>query len=97
MTYTVDFVKAKLLTDDKWLERGVLAIWKYQTASEKVRTDTHLYNGVGFNGADGHFMTSIGNYLSKGYHLSEKQKYVARRKIQKYAGQLIRIIEDKNK
>jgi hypothetical protein len=97
MKYTTEFIKDKILSDDKWLEHAVLAIWKYQTASEKMRTDTHLYNGVGFNGSDGHFCTSCGNYLSKGMHMSEKQKVILRKKMPKYAGQLIRIIEEKNR
>jgi hypothetical protein len=88
---TVDFIKDKILIDDRWLERGILAIGKYQTASEVARCDTHLYNKCGFNGSDGHFMISLFKILLKGYHLTEKQKFVARKKMIKYAGQLLRI------
>jgi hypothetical protein len=92
---TTDFIKEKLSTDDKWLERGILAIWKFQTASEKIQVNTHLYNNVGFNGADGTFLTSLGNFLNKGYHLTAKQKFVARKKMNKYAAQLLRIATGK--
>jgi len=96
MTYTKELIQNKIATDDRWLERAILAIWNYQTRSEKVRCDTHLYNRVGFSGCDGNFLTSLGNILNKGYHLSDKQKFVARKRMGKYAGQLIRIIEGKN-
>jgi hypothetical protein len=92
---TVNEIKDKILTDDRWLERGILAIWKFQTASEKARVDTHLHNNCGFNGTDGKFLTSLGNWLNKGGHLSVKQKAVARRKMGKYAAQLWRIAEGK--
>ena len=97
MQYTKEFIQEKLATDKRWLERGILAIWKFQTTSEKKMCDTHLFNGVGFNGADGRFMTSLGNILNRGYHLTEKQVYVARKKMKKYAGQLVKIINEKEK
>ena len=92
---TREFIENKIQNDDRWLERGILAIWKYQTQSEKVQVNTHLFNGVGFNGPDGHFMTSLGNILNKGYHLSDKQKFVARKKMAKYCGQLLKIANEK--
>jgi len=96
MKYTREFVTDKIMTDDRWLERGILAIWKYQTANEKRDEATELNNGVGFNGVDGKFLTSLGNWLNRpGTHLSEKQKFVARKKMKKYAGQLLRIIDNK--
>jgi hypothetical protein len=88
---TANEIKVKIASDDRWLERGILAIWKFQTASEKAQKDTHLYNSVGFNGPDGKFLTSLGNILSRGYHLTDKQKYVARKRMSKYAAQLERI------
>jgi len=92
---TKDHIKRKLQTDDRWLEAGVLAIWRFQTEHEKVCVNTLNHNNVGFNGADGSFMTSLGNYLNRGNHLTDKQKYIARRKMVKYAGQLLQIAKRK--
>lgn len=90
-----NFIANKIDTDNRWLERGVLAIWKFQTQTEKFNTATQFNNGVGFNGADGHFLTSLGNILNKGYHLSPKQIIVARKRMKKYVGQLTRIANAK--
>jgi hypothetical protein len=94
MTYTKEFVGDKIATDQRWLERAVLAIWRRQTMEEKLREETKVNNNVGFNGVDGTIMTSFGNQLNRGRHLSEKQTYVARKKMRKYVGQLLRIIEE---
>jgi len=99
---TKDFIAEKMATDDRWLERGILAIWKFQTKQEKSVEATLLYNGVGFNGVDGKFMTSLGTQIaekiSRGYCsgecLSVKQKYHARKRMKKYAGQLLRIANE---
>ena len=91
--YDRETIDAKVQSDDRWLERAVLAIWRFQTRDEKMDEATKLNNGVGFNGTDGKFLTSLGNQLNAGRHLSEKQRYVARGKMRKYTGQLLRIIE----
>jgi hypothetical protein len=101
MIYTKDLIKDKIATDDRWLYRGILAIWRNQTKSEKLAVNTHLNNGIGFSGPDGVFLTSLGNILrgqeKRGLplKLSEKQTYVARKRMAKYAGQLYNIIVDK--
>ena len=98
MEYTVEMVKGKLNTDNRWLERGILAIYNYQTSNEKHRGTTIEFNGVGFNGCDGQFLSSLALWIKRsnrpeGQKLSVKQAAVASRKMQKYAGQLVRIIE----
>jgi hypothetical protein len=87
----VNEIRNKIATDDRWLQRGIIAIWKYQTATEKATKTTHLFNNVGFNGVDAPFLSSLAEFLSKGYNLSDKQKFVARKKMMKYSGQLYRI------
>ena len=97
---TKEMIANKIATDDRWLERGILAIFKFQTEHEKKVVGTCEFNGVGFNGVDGSFMTSIGLFIHKSHYrynkpigtiLSPKQKYIARKKMAKYAGQLARI------
>lgn len=97
---TIETVKEKLATDQRWLERGILAIYRYQTEHEKVRGTTIEYNGVGFNGCDGVILSSFAEWLTKswkpeGQRLTFKQAALARKKMAKYAGQLVRIAADK--
>jgi len=101
---TKEIILDKLANDKVWLERGIYAIWKNQTATEKRHEDTEIHNGVGFNGPDGHFMTSLGNQINRKVHgnygvpfgrcLSEKQVFIARKRMKKYAGQLLRIAKE---
>lgn len=93
---TPEIIKARLVSDQRWLERGILAIMKYQTNQEIRAEQTIEDNNVGFNGVDGSFLTSLGKWIEKsnrplGQKLTDKQAYIARKKMTKYAGQLYRI------
>lgn len=93
--WTADEIKAKLLTDDVWLIRGLIAIFNYQTVYEQSAEMTQEHNKVGFNGVDGHILTAIAKFYQKRNFLSPKQLYIVRKKMGKYAGQLAKIAEDK--
>lgn len=89
--WTKDEIKAKLASDDKWLYRGLVAIFNKQTADEKVAGRTDYDNGIGFNGADAEILTSFAmQYIERGF-LTPKQKEITRKKMLKYAGQLTKI------
>jgi hypothetical protein len=101
MEYTANQIKDKLATDQRWLERGILAIMRYQTDREMMAERTIEDNGVGFNGCDGPFLTSLGKWIEKssypeGQKLTVKQAGFARKKMAKYAGQLARIANGTN-
>jgi hypothetical protein len=91
--YDRETIIANIQGDDRWLERAVLAIWRFQTYGEKRDEITRLKNNVGFNSVDGKILTSLGNQLSAGRRLSDKQKLLARGRMRKYCGQLLNIIE----
>ena len=95
MQYTRAFIADKMAHDLHWLERGILATYRYQTVEEQDTKQTKESNKVGFNGADAPFLSSLAEWLQSGRHLTEKQMYVARRKMFKYAGQLERIANTK--
>lgn len=78
-------------TNDYMLCRGIIAIWNKQTKDEQRIQDTRHYNGVGFNGVDAKFLSSIASQLERGKKLSSKQIYCSRKRMLKYAGQLTRI------
>jgi hypothetical protein len=87
-TYTAETVRAKLLTDDNWLVRGLLAVFALQTEDERVAGNTTHQNGVGFNGVDAPFCTSLVEQFRTRGSLSPKQIAALRKIMPKYAGQL---------
>lgn len=89
--YTADYIKEKMATDDRWVIRGMLAIYKRQTENEKMIQDTRERNGVGFNGVDGQIMSSIAEFYLNRNYVTPKQMVIVRRKMNKYAGQLAKI------
>ena len=92
---TIETIRTKLATDDLWVYRGIVAIYHCQTTDEKSTQSTSIDNGMGFNGVDAPFGSSLAvQYLERG-SLSTKQTACARKMIRKYAGQLIRIAQAK--
>jgi len=89
--WTVEEIKDKVLTNDKWLERAILAIYNKQTEDEKQTEDTRYDNKVGFSGAHATIMSSFAKQLLKGYKLSPKQKAIALKVMPKYSKQLAKI------
>ena len=76
-------------------ERAILRIYSFQTDEEKYTGATKTVNGKGFNKLDVEILSSFAMQLKNGRHLTEKQLYTARPKIKKYAGQLLKFIEEK--
>lgn len=93
--YTEIEIRARITTNPKWTERAILAIYEYQTDVEQVRKETVENNGVGFNGLDAPFLSSLAQWLQKGHHLTVRQLTPAQKMIGKYAGQLKRIAKPK--
>lgn len=89
--WTVKEIKVMLKTNPKAVERGILAIYKYQTREEQNTESTREHNGVGFNAFDAEIMSGFAKWLEFGKKLSKKQFEIAQKKIVKYAGQLTRI------
>lgn len=95
MAITKDEIAVKLITDTRWLERGILAIYNKQTYEEQASESTLKNNGVGFNGVDAYILSSFAKQLLAGNHLSKKQRILAAKKMPKYAGQLLQIVKEK--
>ena len=89
--WTVEEVKVLLAESDKAVARAILAIYNRQTEDEKAIKETSESNGVGYNGVDANFMSSLAQfYQSKGFQTAGQVKY-GRKAIVKYAGQLTEI------
>lgn len=104
--WTPERIRAKLATSDVMVERSILKLYERQTSTEQATESTQEHNGVGFNGVDAPLLSSFATYIMRmsrpsvdgryparreGARLTEKQRVIARRKLQKYAAQLARI------
>lgn len=107
-----EFVKDKILNDDRWMLRGLIVIFEHQTSEEKNSQSAKVNNGVGFSRFDAELLTSFANHLiNKGFltkiqnkeYVDAKQIFtpkqipLLRAKMAKYSGQLTRIAIDKQK
>lgn len=89
--WTPTEIKALLVDNDKAVARAIVAIYGRQTADEQAIGETTQSNGVGFNGVDAEFLSSLAKfYTAKGF-LSPGQLKYGRKKIMKYTGQLVDI------
>ncbi len=95
----IQMIKDNLATSDKWVLRAVLVIFEGQTAAEQDTESTREHNGIGFNSADAEILSSFAKQIidheagkSKFRSpLSPRQMAMARKKISKYAKQLLRV------
>jgi hypothetical protein len=84
-------ILAKINTDQRWLERAILALDARQTEDERQSGQTVHDNDKGWNAYDASLGTYLANYLRSGRHLSGQWVTKARNMVRKYAGQLARI------
>lgn len=78
-------------TNDKVLYNGLKKLYALQTADEQSAGETKHNNNVGFNGADSVFLSSVSRFLIKNNYLTDKQKFITRKKLVKYTNQLTKI------
>lgn len=88
-------IRQKLLENQSWLERGILAIYERQTFDEQRIEDSIVDNGMGFNKPDSHYMSYVARWLKSGKHLTGHHADKARKVMTKYAGQLADIANGK--
>lgn len=95
----VALIKRQLVENDRWILRACVLIYNYQTAEEQAFDMTKTDNGVGFTGCDAEILSSFakqiiafvpdGRWRSP---MSPKQMALLRRKMPKYAGQILKIV-----
>ena len=91
-TYTKASLINLMNTNDSILIKGLLLIHRYQTQEEKRVEDTIVHNNVGFTGSHGKKMTGIANWYLRNGSISPNQLALVRRRMPKYANQLLRIM-----
>lgn len=84
-------VKHLLLTNDKAVLRGVVAIYNRQTLDEKASEITKHTNSQGFCAFDAPLMSLYAKQILKYGGLSSTQLKIAREKIVRYRKQLAEI------
>lgn len=101
-SWTKEQIITLLDTNDMAVVKGIVAIFNNQTADEQTSQSTRYDNGIGFNGCDAQILSSFAHQIinwSKEtqprfrFPLSPKQLAIGRKKIKKYARQLLLIAE----
>lgn len=95
MTWTAERIKNLLATNDKAVARGVIALYKRQTADEQNSEHTKHNNGIGFNQADARYLSYCARWAMSRYCLTGRHLEKARTRLMKYAGQLAEIANEK--
>ena len=89
--WTKEQIGERIEGSNKWLERGVLAIYDRQTRDEKSVKDTKYLNGMGFSAFDVQYLSYVAEYLKSGRHLSGQYVEKTRKRMKRYVGQLTKI------
>ena len=92
--WTEEEIKVLIQENDKVLYGALKKLYGEQTRDEQQSGQTKHYNGVGFNGADSKFLSSVSEFLIKKGFLTEKQKYCVRKRLIKYNKQLTRLANE---
>jgi hypothetical protein len=99
VTYTEEFFRMKLATDERWVRRALIRLYERQTATEQSSEQTQNRNMKGFQPCDARWFSRLAEFAIRNPNrtLSEKQLAIARRPwrgqpaIAKYARQLLDI------
>jgi hypothetical protein len=89
--WTKEDIKKLLMTNDKFLLRGLLAIYSLQTEDEKSANTTKYCNSVGFNSIDSNFLCGLAEQLKTKRFLTPKQISFVRKLLPKYSKQMLKI------
>ena len=86
-----EYIFQLLLTNNRAVERAMLAIYNRQTQEEQRDSDTKVNNGIGFSGADASLGSYYARWILSGRNLSGKHLEKARSMSLKYVRQLSEI------
>lgn len=96
MQYTIEIVKSKLSSDQRWIEQAIVKLYDFQTADEQASDETKHENGVGFNAFDAKVLSYYATWLKRGNHLNGKHLDKAKKMVPKYAKQILHLINQKS-
>lgn len=98
--WTKEQIQTLLATRDEMVVRSIVVMFNRQTADEQQDEGTKHNNGIGFNGVDAPFGTSLAKAVLRWQSvpegqrkypnpLSDKQLNAARKMLKRYVGQLV--------
>ena len=87
-TWTRTEIETLINTNDRAVERAMVAIWERQTRDEQAVETTRHHNGIGFSGWTAKSGTYFANWVQSGRTLSGKHLVKARKIALYHAGQL---------
>jgi hypothetical protein len=101
--YDRESIQVLLAKNDKAVYRALVVLFERQTADEQASENTQLLNGMGFNGRDAGFGTSLAKQVLRwqdgltnyAHPLTMPQMNAARKMLRKYAGQLAKVANEK--
>ena len=89
--WTEEEIKKLIQENDEVLYGALKKLYACQTADEQATRNTHVVNGMGFNGVDAPILSSMAEFLQKTGFLTPKQKVICRKKLVKYNKQLTKL------
>ena len=89
--WTKDEIKNAILTDDRWVERAIVAIYKRQTSHEQQIGSTMVNNGVGFAHCHAYTGSYYARWINSGKNLTGHHVAKGRKIALRYVGQLTKI------
>jgi len=102
MTLTAAAIREKLMTDDKWLARAIVALNDRQTVDEQRDETTKYHNEKGFRPAHAKRGTGMAEFYIKRGYLTPKQTAwwravtpSGKSRIEIYANQLLKVATEK--
>ena len=82
-------IRESLLTDARWVRKGIIALWNCQTPLEKrVLESCDGRNRIGFNAFDAKILSRIALKFINGKKLTGQEWEIAKSRILKYDRQL---------
>ena len=88
MIYTKEQIQEKLMTNQNWIERGLIVLYNRQTKEEQDGGRTIKHNERGFNGSDDRYLTYCSKWILKGNRLSGHHVVKCGKRLGKYWRQI---------
>jgi hypothetical protein len=73
MSYTIEYVRTMLSTNQKWVERAIIKLYERQTSDEQRFEHTRNLNHRGFQPCDAFMMTRFAKWILSGKSLTPNQ------------------------
>lgn len=87
--WTRDEIINRISTNDRWVERAIVRLYRGQTDEEKQAENTYDHNDIGFNAVSAHVGTYMAKWILSGKRLDGKWMEKARKIALRHVKQLL--------